>query len=83
MEPVPGTSETFLSQFYCLCSFLDYGCNDKEATRDLARHRNESQDVTDLMDLTWEVREELRAPSVSGKSWGLVNPSESSQALIF
>lgn len=46
-------------------------------------HRNESQDVTDLMDLTWEVREELRAPSVSGKNWGLVNPSESSQAFIF
>lgn len=37
MEPVPGTPETFLPQFYCLCSFLDYGCNDKEATRDLAR----------------------------------------------
>lgn len=37
MQPVLGTSEAFLSQFYCLCNSLDDECCDKEATGDLAR----------------------------------------------
>lgn len=52
MQLVLGTSEAFLSQFYCLCNSLDDECCDKEATGDLARTQELSWHMTALMGFT-------------------------------